>query len=297
VTNFGLMNMLDQSRRANNGAINAAAATPYSRGFDSVIFRPFNRGPHQFIGGGSNPSGKYYISNGYVEPRNWNGESAIWYHEAAILDAGDRLDQGNFQLDPGYYLAFNQNLGGYRGGLWMSTMQSMFGMQEGWGWSDANIGAGNPSMAGIVGTGQAFRNIDLLTPEAAKTGVMTAVANTMWSAFNSGRLTTTQWQSALLTASGCSGQPWQAPSSINPLAGICIQNAFSFFLPIANYYSVSTTLLNNIANWLDNHIGFNSGGIGNSHHYINDVTSAPCHFITPGGNPPRALSCPLFTDY
>jgi hypothetical protein len=178
---FWLQNMLDQTYLTINGNPNARAAAMYNRGWYTQLV--FNIGPHKAVGGN-----QLFQNRSSLNPTNWNRYTARWYHEAAVIDPGDRFAQGNLELDWPYYYAFNDSLGSNRPAMYLHIFPHAFEIQNTWGWPLLRQNGASAAVMTLhplrLNFPFSLRYVDLFTSEAEEGELVSQVASQTAAAVN-----------------------------------------------------------------------------------------------------------------
>jgi len=278
---FWLQNMLDQTYLSIVGTPNARAGPQYTRGWYTQAVFPI--GPHKAIGGST-----LFENRTSRNQTNWNRKTARWYHLAAVIDSGDRMAQGNQELDWPYKYAFDDSQGQVRPSMYMHIMTNAFEVQNTWGWNAMrNNGASAAIMtlhAFRLNLPLGFRYVDLFTPETEKAELLTQIGTQLGAAINGSIFTTANWQDFVLNVNGANSCPLShvASRSANPFGSICYEDSIALGLAYMNYYSVSATITNPIITWA------NAVWAASGHDFTTD-RSATCSY---SGPVPQVLSCP-----
>ena len=274
---FQTQNFYNQSITSQYGSTDPRAAAQWTRGWYNLY--PFRAGPHVSIGG-QDWFGNTYVKNN----RNWNKDTAMWYHLQAITGPGNRMFTGNDGIDMPYQFGFNNELSKLRPAFYMGSAPIAFGLQNTWGWPTlTNMGVNTLHMRLVM----APRWNDLLTPSADVAAVMNQAAQQLIAAI--GTFSVGAWQTAITSDpnkfGSCALSATPAPQGAWSGSSSCLADGIAMAAPMWRYYGLSTPDLATIRTW------FNAVFTASGHDLQTDINATCDPTYLPGGQQPARLHC------
>lgn len=254
-TTYDLDHYLDAAFASSGFPIpNTRALRQYTRGWYTGAV--FNTGPHE---SNIQCSVKDFLNySGDATTVNHDFDTATWYHTQMIINAGDRLTEGNVQLDWPYTFGFQNSLSYYRPSMYNHMINVATNIQNTWGWTIPTNGISMMNLTAItMRLPVNIRFVDQMSTQPIVGELMGEVADQMYQVIST--FTTTQWQTYF--AGDCPSSGHTVPNAFNAWLGSgAFCDSVAMALPEFKYYSTlygtpPAAKLATITTWANNVFG------------------------------------------